>query len=100
MEPKRDSHGRFKAGHPARTATVAALGIAGAVAAGAAAALKLGWLDAWFTPREGDAAPDLAPDAPPPGTDRAPPAFRPDPGGAVDAADREALRPPPGFPVR
>jgi len=45
------------------------------------------------------AAPDLALDRPHPGPeDRAPVAFRPDPTASVPAAEREALRPPEGFP--
>jgi hypothetical protein len=44
------------------------------------------------------AAPDLALDEPHPGPgDRAPPEFRPDPTASIPAAEREALRPPPGF---
>ena len=43
------------------------------------------------------AAPDLAPDQPHPGPeDRAPTEFRPDPTAPVPAAERAALRPPPG----
>jgi hypothetical protein len=45
------------------------------------------------------AAPDLALDRPHPGPeDRAPPTFRPDPTAAVTPGEREALRPPSGFP--
>jgi hypothetical protein len=47
------------------------------------------------------AAPDLAPDLPHPGPDhRAPVDFRPDPTAPVSLAEREALRPPAGFPSR
>lgn len=42
------------------------------------------------------AAPDLAPDAPTPGTHRAPDAFRPDPTAPVPASERDALRPATG----
>lgn len=74
-----------------------AAGIAGAAAVAGAA------LYALFGPpfraeEEGGehAAPDLAPDAPTPGTHRAPDAFRPDPTAPVSAAEREALRPATG----
>lgn len=83
-----------------RTAAIAVTAIGG-LAAGVAAALKLGWLDRFFV-APGDsggaehAAPDLAPDAPTPGTTRAPEAFRPDPTAPLSAADREALRPATG----
>ena len=53
---------------------------------------------------EGHAVPDLALDKPHPGpTDRAPPAFRPDPTAVPTAEEREALRPATGlasFPDR
>ncbi len=83
-----------------RTAAIAATAIGG-VAAGVTAALKLGWLDRFFA-APGDAAgaehaaPDLAANAPPPGTNRAPEAFRPDPTAPVSEAEREALRPATG----
>lgn len=83
-----------------RTAAIAATAVGG-LAAGVVAALKLGWLDRFFVAR-GDAggaehaAPDLAPDAPVPGTERAPEAFRPDPTAPVSDAEREALRPATG----
>ncbi|KAK0340470.1 hypothetical protein LTR94_030380, partial [Friedmanniomyces endolithicus] len=79
----------------------AAAGAVGAIAAGMTAALKLGWLDRFFTVMDADpgaehAAPDLAPAAATPGTARAPEAFRPDPTAAVPASEREALRPATG----
>ncbi|WNO54633.1 hypothetical protein [Stakelama saccharophila] len=61
------------------------------VGAGAAGALAL-WRRA-RRPSEGHAAPDLAADAHPDGSERAPDAFRPDPDGPVAKADRESLRP-------
>lgn len=65
----------------------------GVIAAGSAIALFGRRL---FTPGNAEhAAPDLALDAPRPGTDRAPDAFRPDPTAPVPAAEREALRPAP-----
>lgn len=44
----------------------------------------------------GHAAPDLAADAPVPGTNRAPDAFRPDPTAPVPPEMRESLRPATG----
>lgn len=85
-----------------RTAAIAATGVLGALAAGIFGALKLGWLDrALARPRPGSAehaVPDLAPDAPTPGTGRAPVAFRPDPTAPVTDAERESLRPATGAP--
>jgi hypothetical protein len=69
-----------------------AAGIAGAAAVLGAAVYAL-FGPPFRAPEEGHDAPDLAPDAPAPGTDRAPEAFRPDPAAPVAAADREALRP-------
>ena len=93
----RDSHGRFKANHRTRNL---ALGVGAAfVATGAAigTALWRGWVRMPQGPwAEGDAAPDLALDAPPASTNRAPDAFRPDGDAPVPAGDREALRPPAG----
>lgn len=42
---------------------------------------------------QGHTAPDLALDAPVPGTERAPEAFRPDLTAPVSASERDALRP-------
>lgn len=83
-----------------RHAAIAAATVAG-VAATVTAALKLGWLDRFFTAPGAvggaeHAAPDLAPDAPTPGSARAPEAFRPDPTAPVSDAEREALRPATG----
>lgn len=60
----------------------------------ARSSLKRVW-DGLSSPRNAEhAAPDLALDAPRPGTgDRAPDAFRPDPTAAVPASEREGLRP-------
>ncbi|WP_375380198.1 hypothetical protein [uncultured Sphingomonas sp.] len=94
---QRDSHGRFKADHHhARNVAIGATAALGALAAGVVAAFHFGKAAA-----PGNAehpAPDLAPDAPPPGRDgrRAPEAFRPDPTAAVPASEREALRPATG----
>ncbi|KQT31985.1 hypothetical protein ASG29_08975 [Sphingomonas sp. Leaf412] len=81
-----------------RTIVIAAAGAVGALAAGVFGALKLGWLDRALGRPDGaeHAAPDLALDAPTPGTDRAPLAFRPDPTAAVPDSEREALRPATG----
>ena len=56
-----------------RTRMAVAAGAVGAIAAGVTAALKLGWLDRFFTVTDADpgaehAAPDLAPAAATPGT--------------------------------
>jgi hypothetical protein len=97
MEPTRDSHGRFKADHHVRNSTIgAALIGAAALAIGAMFrgriknALNAGSAEHYAT--------DLSFDAAPPGKNRAPEAFRPDPTAAVPASEREALRPPSGSP--
>lgn len=80
-----------------RNSAMIAAGVVGAVAAGLSVALQLGWLDRYFP--KGDAeheAPDLAADAPTPGTTRAPDAYRPDPTAPVPASEREGLRPATG----
>ena len=89
------------ADRPGRTRMAVAAGAVGAIAAGVTAALKLGWLDRFFTVTDADpgaehAAPDLAPAAATPGTARAPEAFRPDPTAPVPDSEREALRPATG----
>ncbi|GGB25535.1 hypothetical protein GCM10011380_13860 [Sphingomonas metalli] len=71
-------------------------------AAGAAVALGATALAVFFTRRKGvtnpaeHAVPDLAADAPVPGTNRAPDAFRPDPTAPVPPELRESLRPATG----
>ncbi len=71
-------------------------------AAGAAVALGAAALAVVFTRRRAranpaeHAAPDLAADAPVPGTNRAPDAFRPDPTAPVPPELRESLRPATG----
>jgi hypothetical protein len=90
------------ADRPGRTRMAVAAGAVGAIAAGVTAALKLGWLDRFFTVTDADpgaehAAPDLAPAAATPGTARAPEAFRPDPTAPVPDSEREALRPATGL---
>lgn len=88
---------RYKADHERRNRAIAAATAVGAIAAGVGAALQLGWFDRLFAKRNGEhAAPDLAADAPTPGTTRAPDAFRPDPTAPVPAAERESLRPATG----
>ncbi|MHA6724156.1 hypothetical protein [Sphingomonas sp. RS2018] len=79
---------------------LAAFGIGAAVVGGLAAlvgifATRRDWMADEVEGAE-HAAPDLAPDAPRPGTDRAPDAFRPDPTAPVSAAERESLRPATG----
>ena len=84
-----------------RTRMAVAAGAVGAIAAGVTAALKLGWLDRFFTVTDADpaaehAAPDLAPPAAAPGSARAPDACRPDRTAPVPDSEREALRPATG----
>ena len=84
---------------PSRAPTVAAISIGAAVLAGGAALLGLfaKRREGWFAPGNAEhAAPDLALDAPRPGTDRAPDAFRPDPTAPVPESEREGLRPATG----
>lgn len=74
-------------------AAAAALG-AGAVAALLGLALRR---RAAAKPSGGEhAVPDLAADAPVPGTNRAPDAFRPDPTAPVPESERDSLRPATG----
>lgn len=96
MTEKRSS--RAEADRHTRNRTIAALATFGAIAAGLGAAVSLGLLDRLRArPRGGEhEAPDLAADAPVPGTTRAPEAFRPDPTAAVPPEEREALRPATG----
>lgn len=93
--PNRDSHGRFKADHTNRNFAIGGA-LIGAAAVVAGALFRNQIVAKLFPGREGHAAPDLSPDAPTPGTNRAPDAFRPDPTAPVAAADREALRPATG----
>lgn len=84
-----------------RTVAIAAATAVGTVAAAVFGALKLGWLDRPLARGPGNAehpVPDLAADAPTPGTERAPDAFRPDPTAPVPDSEREALRPATGAP--
>lgn len=101
----RDSHGRFKTDHHVRNAAVGAAVTVGAVAAGIAAAFRLGLLDRLLPAGEGHGAEDLliADDADAEDADRrpgaehrAPVAFRPDMDAPMTAAEREALRPATG----
>ena len=86
------------ADHRTRNRAIAGVTALGAVAAGIGAAISFGWLDALFPNKGGDGhpAPDLAADAPTPGTERPPEAFRPDPTAPVPESEREALRPATG----
>lgn len=82
-----------------RTPTVAAISIGAAVLAGGAALLGIfaKRREGIFAPGNAEhEAPDLALDAPRPGTDRAPDAFRPDPTAPVPESEREGLRPATG----
>lgn len=78
---------------------IAAVGAGATLIAGGAALLGIlanrrGWL---ISPGNAEhEAPDLALDAPRPGTNRAPDAFRPDPTAPVPASEREGLRPATG----
>ena len=92
----RDSNGRFKADHTTRNRAIGVASIVGLGAAAVGAALRFGLLDRFFPAIEGHDAPDLALDAAPAGTDRAPEAFRPDPTATPTAAERESLRVPDG----
>lgn len=104
-EPKNSAAARRRADPSRKTAgrtvAIAAATAVGTVAAAVFGALKLGWLDRPLG-RAGDNAehpvPDLAADAPVPGTERAPDAFRPDPIAAVPDSEREGLRPATGAP--
>lgn len=82
-----------------RKAGIAAAAAIGTLAAGALAVLRLGLADR-IAARRGTggehAAPDLAPEAPTPGTTRSPEAFRPDPTAAVPASERASLAPATG----
>lgn len=92
----RGSDGRFKPDHTTRNRAIGGATVVGLAAAAVGAALRFGLLDRFFPAKEGHEAPDLALDAEPAGTDRAPEAFRPDPTAIPTAAEREALRPPEG----
>ena len=83
---------RKQADRAARNRTLTILGAIGAAVAGAVL------LFARSGKGEGGEhrAPDLAADAPVPGTDRAPVDFRPDPTAPVPESEREALRPATG----
>jgi hypothetical protein len=78
------------------------LGVSLIAAGTAAVGLGAAAVALFFTRRRGAAnpaehkVPDLAADAPVPGTDRAPDAFRPDPTAPVPAGMRESLRPATG----
>jgi hypothetical protein len=98
-DQRRDSHGRFKADHRKRNAAFGAAAAIGLGAAAVGAAIRYGLLDRFFPHDEGHEAPDLEGAEHPGPDDRAPPAFRPDPTATPTAAERDALRPPPGFEV-
>lgn len=94
----RDGNGRFAS----KGSRNLALGIGGtiiALGAGLGTALWRGWVKmprGPWTDREGHDAPDLALDAPRPGTSRAPDAFRPDPTAVPTAGELDGLRPATG----
>ena len=90
----RGSNGRFKPDHSTRNRAIGGATLVGLAAAAVGAALRFGLLDRFFPANEGHEAPDLALDAAPAGTERAPEAFRPDPTAIPTAAERESLRPP------
>jgi hypothetical protein len=75
-------------------AGAAALGLAGSLAAAFFVRRRVSEAAA-SSPAE-HAVPDLAADAPRPGTNRAPEAFRPDPTAVPTAEERESLRPATG----
>lgn len=86
-----------KAQQARHTRAIVAATAVGAVIAGVGAAIGMGWLDRFLPARDAEHdAPDLAADAPTPGTTRAPEAFRPDPTAAVPASERDGLRPATG----
>lgn len=106
--PKKDPaapHGKAKPGkpHPPKhkpkgahdRTRVIALAAAGVAAAGSLVAAVLLARRPRPNPAE-HTAPDLAPDAPEPGTTRAPEAFRPDPTAIPTPEERESLRPATG----
>ena len=85
--------GKHKPDHD-RTRVIA-LAAAGVAAVGSLVAATLLARRPKPNPAE-HAAPDLAPDAPEPGTTRAPEAFRPDPTAIPTPEERESLRPATG----
>ncbi len=93
----RDGKGRFMPGK--RTRSLAIGGALIALGAGIGAAVWRGWVRMPRGPwddDEGHEAPDLALDAPKPGTERAPDAFRPDPAAVPTAEELDGLRPATG----
>ena len=96
VKQNRDSNGRFTPDHANRNRAIGGATVIGLAAAAVGAALRFGWLDRFFPAKEGHEATDLALDAAPAGTERAPDAFRPDPTATPTAAERESLRPPQG----
>jgi len=103
--PQRGQNGRFKPrAKAAKSGRTTALGVAaglGALAAGAAAALRFGLFDRLRPVGNAEhPAPDLAADRPHPSFEtRAADAFRPDPTAPVTAAERDGLRPAPTLPI-
>ncbi|MDR6787829.1 hypothetical protein J2Y58_001181 [Sphingomonas sp. BE138] len=86
-----------KAKEVRHTRAIVAATAVGAVIAGVGAAIGMGWLNRLLPVGNAEhAVPDLAADAPTPGTTRAPEAFRPDPTAPVPAAERDGLRPATG----
>lgn len=95
-KPHKPPKGPRKAPHHRRDDRGIAIGVAAGL--GAIAAIVAGF--SLFARRKPDgaehAAPDLAADAPPVGSQRAPDAFRPDPTAPVPDSERDALRPATG----
>lgn len=97
MTKKKQQSRAVKAQEARRTRAIVAASAVGAVIAGVGAAFGMGWLDRFLpTGNAEHDAPDLAADAPTPGSTRAPEAFRPDPTAPVPASERDGLRPATG----
>lgn len=97
--PKRRKTANKAYGHSPKPGTRGrSVAIRVAAGLGAIAAIVAGFVGLTRrTPRGAEhPAPDLAADAPPVGSARAPEAFRPDPTAPVPASEREALRPATG----
>ncbi|KQN93662.1 hypothetical protein ASE95_01635 [Sphingomonas sp. Leaf231] len=98
MTKKKQQKSRAVAAHDSRrTTAIVAASAFGAIVAAVGAAAGMGWFDRFLPARNAEhEVPDLAADAPTPGTTRAPDAFRPDPTAAVPASERDGLRPATG----
>jgi hypothetical protein len=78
---------------PARTAHSASMATLGTLAVAALGAVAFGAWRLFRRPAEGTEPTDLLGDAHPDGSERAIPAFRPDPTAPVPASEREQFRP-------